>query len=132
MTQADLIERLEKGEGADRELDGNLYVEFFIPKERIGRLDQDGGVVGWWPKNAPYVSAIDVPRYTASLDAAISLVERMRPGAEYEITNLYAVACATLPLNSEDEWHTGRHKGGSLPRALLIALLKSLQAGDAE
>lgn len=68
---ADKVEKLTEG---DRTVDGLIYIATQIPADRAGRIDQDRGVVGWWPKDAPYVSAIDVPRYTASLDAAMTLV----------------------------------------------------------
>lgn len=74
---SDIVRRLEESGGPDRDIDADIYIEFNIPAERVGRLDRRGGCVGWWPKDAPYESAVDVPRYTASLDAAIALVERM-------------------------------------------------------
>jgi hypothetical protein len=56
-----------------------IYITSFIPSERVGRLDHDGGVVGWWPKDGPYVAAIEVPRYTASIDAALAWVGLVLP-----------------------------------------------------
>ena len=87
MTDTPLVERLrglsilrlEQLEGPSREADADIYIALFIPAERVGRIDRLGGCVGWWPKDAPYVSAIDVPAFTASLDAAVALVERVLP-----------------------------------------------------
>lgn len=69
-----LAERCETATGPDRELDGAIYIAVLIPAERAGRIDQNGGFVGWWPKDGPYVGAREVPAYTASLDAALTLV----------------------------------------------------------
>jgi hypothetical protein len=75
MTLIELRDALAKATGPDRGLDSDIYIAFNIPLERVGRLDKgEHGVVGWWPKDGPYVSAIDVPRYTASIDAAATLV----------------------------------------------------------
>jgi hypothetical protein len=69
-----LIERVSELKGPCRETDGLIYIATHIPVERTGRIDHEGGCVGWWPKDAPYQSAIEVPRYTESVDAALTLV----------------------------------------------------------
>ena len=101
-TYSDIIARLENATGPDRELDVLIYVMCGLGKiknrrERHFMLERadgqrtlhvsvnDGmgpyqpydqedvsGMVGW--------NAFTVPPYTASLDAAIALVERMLPG----------------------------------------------------
>jgi hypothetical protein len=76
-TLRDLKERVDKATGPNRDIDGAIYAALMIPKERAGRIDQAGGVVGWWPKDGPYVSAIDVPGYTTSIDASLALVGRV-------------------------------------------------------
>lgn len=75
-----LAERLGKATGADRELDGAIYIALFVPMERAGRIDHDRGVVGWWPKDGPYVSAVETPHYTASIDAAEAVLKLLLPG----------------------------------------------------
>jgi hypothetical protein len=74
--QAELIARLEKATGPSRELDAAIFIKVTPGVKEAGRIDvdKDRGVVGWWPKDAPYQSARDVPAYTASLDAAMTLV----------------------------------------------------------
>lgn len=69
-----LIERIEAATEGSRELDGCIYIAVNIPSEKVGRIDQIDGCVGWWPKGAPYVSAIEVPRYSTSIDAALMLL----------------------------------------------------------
>ena len=81
---ADIIERLEKAEGPDRLIDvlvgyaADYVVEDISLRERMDRhgveymLEKvDRGFNSIWPL---------LPRYTASIDAAIALVERMLPG----------------------------------------------------
>ena len=70
----DLIKRLEKAEFSSRELDAEIFILITPGVAEAGRIDRDGGVVGWWPKDRPYQSAREVPRYTNSVDAAIMLV----------------------------------------------------------
>lgn len=127
---SDLIAKLEALDGPDREVDADIYIAFNIPMERAGRIDRLGGCVGWWPKDAPYESAVDVPRYTASLDAAIALVERVLPGNHLRIDigddGLHAA-------NIFGDWGDSHANASSSPAiALLIALLRAKEARDAE
>ncbi len=71
-----LAERVEAATGPDRELDGAIYIAAFIPAERAGRIDQNGGIVGWWPRDGAYVGAREVPAYTASLAVRAELGRR--------------------------------------------------------
>jgi len=61
------------------------------------------------------------PRYTASIDAAVALVEKKLPGAEYSISTLYHLAQVELPLNA--------HEG---PQAAAIELEKALRTDGAD
>lgn len=61
---------------------------------------------------------------TASIDAALALVERALPGAEYRISTLYGVASAALPLN-DDNLSCGRRKDNNVALAILAALLRA-------
>lgn len=74
---ADLVLRLESAHGPDREIDAEIFVQTFVRHPRGGvieYIDRDGGVVGWKPAGKPYQFARDVPRYTSSMDAALSLL----------------------------------------------------------
>jgi hypothetical protein len=107
---ATLIARLEKLEGPDSDIDGDIWCEIFAPD--VVAID----------------FGIQFPAVTASLDAAIALAERVLPGAEFNLTNIYGVAVAEIPINDSDSpFETGRHAGGILPIALLIAILRALQ-----
>ena len=122
---SELLERVQKATGPDRNLDGLIYIETHIPKERAGRIDHEYGVVGWWPKNEPYQSAIDVPRYTDSVDAALALVERVLPGAYVDL-----VCVMDKPEDKAWSSFVGQNKADARTPALAIlaALLTALDA----
>lgn len=130
-----LITRLSKLDAPDREVDAEIYILFNIPAERAGRIDYSNGMVGWWPKDGPYVSAVTVPAYTASVDAVIALAERVLPGWYWGITQGDDGEDATefqgnvwpsiQPYPAELEQY-GYHKFPAI--ALLIALLRAKEA----
>lgn len=82
----DIISRLEKADGPSRELDADIAHIDGVPcqsrRDRNGKskgrqwmVDSFGGVQTW---------AGNPPAYTASLDAAISLTEKMLPEAGWQ------------------------------------------------
>lgn len=119
-----LIERLDRAEGPSRELDADIYIALNIPKERAGRIDRLDGCVGWHPVDAPYVSAIEVPPYTSSIDAAVALAERVLPGCQINVTKFTAnISRASLG----NQWLAAEnHK--TPPLALCLAILRALQS----
>lgn len=119
----DLIERLEKVTGPDRGIDRDIAEHIVGTKYRStqrGREwleDSHGGVETWTRYPVPY---------TASIDAAIALIEKILPGSELEITNLYGVARVTLH-DVENSFH-GSDPCNRINTALLIALFRALEA----
>jgi len=139
---ADIISRLERATGADRELDGAIYnlmprdagwIAFKVrdwSKPPGARLDRchDGWLVG---RHEFDEYAEKLPRYTASLDAAIGLVERLAP--EF---------CRSTGTRGNGAWQPGYWAEcgpyrkpvdtthASEPIALLLALFKALQAQE--
>lgn len=67
MTIPELIEKLEKATAPDRELDADIAITLKMIAERE-----------WWSVN--YLSGDMIPAYTASIDAAVHLCERVLPG----------------------------------------------------
>ena len=64
-----------------------------------------------------------IPPYTTSLDAAVTLLAE---GCEWELTNLYGIAVASVGLNrANGNWQSGAHKGGHLALALCAASLRA-------
>src|SRR5690606_38254849 len=115
-TMTDLITRLSKLGAPDREVDAEIYIRFNIPADRAGRIDYSNGMVGWWPKDGPSVSAVTVPAYTASVDETIRLAEKVLPGWEYILRRRFA----ELRHPSKFE-HDARGYAFNTATALLIA-----------
>lgn len=112
MEASELIERLEKATGPDREIDLDLMVlGFGGPREtylsdELGRLEFGHH----W-------------KFTASLDAALALVERVLPGTEWAVSTLYGRNHAEVNMNAEEPVTA---IGATLPIALCLALLKAV------
>jgi hypothetical protein len=151
VTLADILKRLREATGADREIDAALYNALHKDDFRpvaFNALAQDdpeyfdlsryhdGWLVG---KTKRDIYAEDLEHYTASLDAAIALVERTLPGAEWYVwnnahdqNNVKRGPGATLWHDSLAELHDGTWSGGDAhlaatpALALLIALLEAL------
>lgn len=100
MTLIELRDALAKAAGPSRELDGRLFAHLG------GEKFQNA----WWdakatsPRGSSDKSVSDktrgyAPRYTASIDAAVTLLE---PWMEYTLSTLYGVADFECPLNAGD------------------------------
>lgn len=133
MTHTDLIRRLESGSGADRELDCLLA-------EKLLGFTHDGQPEPFrkWSERrcgSEYSgsASVMISAYTSSLDAALSLVERMLPGSFYFLAKgkvapeepLFAARIYKRD-SVEDEDVIGEAEHDDLPRATLIALLRAL------
>lgn len=139
----DLITRLSKLDAPDREVDAQIYILFNIPAERAGRIDYSNGMVGWWPKDGPYVSAVTVPAYTASVDEAIALAERVLPFTHLVSTYHDDMACSVkihcCPEGLSGEWKfdvKGDHEHLAVAYCIAIlraiALLRAKEASNAQ
>lgn len=132
---ADIIERLEKADGPSRKLDRDIAkAEKWYPDDI-----QDVGFYIDPAKGCRGGEIYTPPAYTASLDAAIALVERMLPGW----TTKHHTADSTP---GQQRWHfyVARHPAdrdgarsphefcgiGSPVIALLIALFRALEAKE--
>ena len=104
-----LIQRLQDGDGPDRELDAELR-RAFLPLEYPG------------PKTA----------YTSSLDAAVALIERELPRHSWTIRRDRERMTAAFLWRQNYIRNVITVEGTSPPRALLIALLKARQADTQE
>jgi len=127
---ADIIARLEKAEGPDRLIDvlvgyaADYVVEDISLRERMDRhsveymLEKvDRGFNSIWPL---------LPRYTASIDAAIALVERMLPGRAWTINQSGVAEIRHPTLRERDVTGFGR----SPQLGALIALFRALDAQE--
>lgn len=92
-----LIARVERAEGPDRELDAALYVALIKPDQRpddlryfrLPHISMDHMEMcapgTYWLKQRSGASLLTAPTYTASLDAALALVERVLPGCVWVV-----------------------------------------------
>jgi hypothetical protein len=156
-THADIIKRLEAATGPDRGLDGIIArdVEHWIP-----HFDLDGDDLLDWPdmgghwhspgdpsafRCAIVDGALEPPHYTASIDAALALVERMLPGWGWNIscpdkyyneTNFYALVVSDEDNGAEEPWDIERDvfeaSGKTAPLAILLALFRALERQDSD
>lgn len=118
MTIAELLERVEGATGPDRELDAALCATLrFGGDERCVR----------YPKTWTRVGQIRdwVPVYSASLDAALALVERVLPGWTWEGGRDPAKASWAY-LYAKIDGPTFSASAPTAALALLAALLRSL------
>ncbi|WP_273771739.1 hypothetical protein [Brucella intermedia] len=145
MTQT-LITRLSKLDAPDREVDWLIADHFDeIPKHTIREIGWD---YDWWrgPNEYSLKKAIDSEgrridtwypnTYTASIDAAIALAERVLPGWKWRVgrtevfPNGWAYVHKYDPSNCDriDEAACADGKAANPAIALLIALLRAKEA----
>lgn len=119
---ADLIERVGKAEGADRNLDGAIYWHLLEENRAEREL--------WWvelqfaatPENGDWRKP-----YTSSLDAALSLVERKLPGVHWSVSNAAVKPRANVWMPQPTRPIMGPYSSGATPAlAVCLALLRAL------
>jgi hypothetical protein len=116
---ASLLERVSAATGPDRDLDGKLWClgEDFIYSHRSS---MDEAIIYMRPGDKGVRRESDCPRYTASLDATLALVERVRPGFWLAING-------NFHMNQWDaEVGQWKARAPTPALALLAALLRSL------
>jgi len=161
----DIIERLERAEGPDREMDAEIMFDLFA--KPVGKKD-DGGPSGYlWPEDNPswsfgirfpgkgrewftrarakvdgetllierdgalvLMNALRAPKLTASLDAAVALVERMLPDHDWSLFADNGEAIAGVMPASEDGCDEAISHGATPAIALLIALFRAMEAQE--
>lgn len=116
----ELIEMLEKATGEDRDVDYRI-------ERLLVRPEEFPDIAMWPPFSIGSTFEKSIPRYTASLDAAIALVER--EGFEWLRKSPHSMT-VYQPLTEEQdarkEWAVHHSAAGPTPAiALLLALLKA-------
>ena len=125
-----LIDRLKAATGPDRELDAaiELAYGYSIPSDAIFRPETDYVQCQW-----NWVHPLDgkifhiCPLYTASIDAALALVERMLPESMYDLHKCETGYSFSILRNNLDRPYFG---GATPALAILIALFTALQGKD--
>lgn len=129
---SDLITRISKLEGPNRRLDHEMHILFFVPDNKKDTVEWNHfGSYSWWPSH-DHVKIDKVPAYTASVDAAISLAERVLPGwnGDLDIGKPLAdsgkMGCRIW--THESKYHNYVGEGFNPATALLIAILRAKEA----
>lgn len=135
----DLLERLRGATGPDRELDGAIVLALGGPPETALPFQADvawtyrGG--GEWFTPSPRSIGLDIvwkcPPYTASLDAALALVEAKLPGVSpavgQNVHHGYWHARLSKVGDEDGPFTVGEADAPTPALALLIALLEALK-----
>lgn len=131
---ANLLERVEKAEGADRELDARLFAALAArDPDRLAALIAERA--DQFPdRNVWLEGARDwqVKPYTASLDAALALVERKLPGWTWRLDSPDTPSEPAFARLSGPERRSGVGWAKTPALALLAALLRALIAQETE
>ncbi|MFZ5674261.1 MAG: hypothetical protein ACOZAM_14970 [Pseudomonadota bacterium] len=130
MTREELLSRLESGSGADKELDLAIATMAFPEAGPCTPLCEGNEPIFW---HSPLYKQ-PCPTYTSSLDAALSLVERMLPGSFYFLGKgklkpdepLFAAQIYKAGSIGDEALLGEAEHVSSQARALLIALLRAL------
>lgn len=134
---ADIIERLTEATGPDRELDAAIIVaatpaegqgDDLITLRRTSESDECAPGTYWRVSFSGKSLRTSYP-YTASIDAAVALVERLLPGCHRRSQNWnyppsYAVSIGPSYVDSSYARHACE------PIAILLALFRALQAQE--
>ena len=128
VTMEELLERVRKAEGGNRELDAALFV-VLVPNPRdpwrYWHADMERpGIVLDGPHDA---QAENAPAYTTSLDAALALMEAKLPGCRWNVwKNRQGIHGAEVCMDLAG----GVSKGSTPALALVAILLKTLMAQE--
>lgn len=124
-TTTDLVKRLEAGE-TGREIDAEVFRHFGYTIKMIEGFG--GGKFLAYPPDGPERCEPARLAVSTSLDAAVALVERILPEAEWNIWPVRekGICHATIPSKGELYSVTAPTPAA----ALIAALLKAKEAGD--
>jgi len=129
----ELLARVEKAEGVDRELDGHIEVAVrWIEAARVGLKPEHRAK--WRSNRAGHVSDgfthYDAGAVTASLDATLALVERVLPGWGFYLRQDKDGCGAALVYPDASRVTPGHETAATPALALLASLLKALIAKE--
>ena len=132
-----LIDRLSKLDGPDREVDAEIMALFYVRgKRHIGAyMENDRGIDEpvesdvWIDPNTERWVSTSAHYFTASVDVAIAMAERVLPGKSIDLLRE-----AISELGKKYHWHICRTKPEQvreLPIQVCIAILREKEASDA-
>ncbi len=123
---SELIAKLEGLSGPDREVDAAICVTLQYGgknSEHAANVRTDHDLEGDLLFEVGNMDCCNpIPELTASLDAAVALVERKLPGTDWQVSNGNEDGCAAH-IEGDDKFYAGPTPA----IALCLALLKSLE-----
>lgn len=130
---AGLLARVRAARGPDRELDGDIANALSQAPEGFRRSKIRSNSMMWAEKTKSdwdHAERWDAPRYSASIDAALALVERGVPGAiwEREVSGDIGIWWRESPTN---DWIIGQsNELASVPLTILAAAFETIIAKE--
>jgi hypothetical protein len=149
---SELLERVRNAKGPDREIDGDIAQAFEVAPSYLPRITDAGRSWLWAEFVEPDTwDTWEAPEYTASIDAALALVERVLPSWTTDVHSGDATAevCpigfrlvywpadnkSGVELFYQPQWNIeppviGEGCGATTPLAIVEALLSALIAKE--
>lgn len=124
----ELLERVEKCEGADREIDARVYLHFVDERNVFDRDDGAGVCYRDFERQRRHMSWDRVPNYTASLDATYRLMCAALPGYGFILREDEDGCYGSLLYPVHNRVTPGCKKAATPTLALLAAMLQALTA----
>ena len=137
MSLSALLERVEGATGPDRELDADLW---WVLQHRDAERVFNTGALGL-PKVRPATLPIPAglgrsgvqsyaPTYTASIDAALALIGRVKPGMEFHLSTARHRKGWSVKTWVSDDKYSGRLLDAPTPALALCAALLAAMIGE--
>ena len=130
-----LASEVEAGTGPDRELDARVWAAIHGGRVVDRASPHWMGFVWLNPRAELLGDAEASPPLTASVDASLGLLREVLPGWQYELHSNGAVPMAFLGeinvgYGDDDGTIIGSSAAGSLPRAIVAAVLRAAARGE--
>ena len=127
-----ILDRLRSAETGSRELDFHVYAES-NNSELIGhwRMTRRENPSDWLDLDEPSWPNSGVPPYTASIDAALALVDKMLPGWDWEVGRYHRLTFQAVlwERGYRDKTQILGH-GASPALAIVTALFTAIEAKE--
>jgi hypothetical protein len=127
MELRELRERLEAAEGPDRELDLDLAITMGTMPPEWNPEDDDRGCYVDPGSVCLSPGVFEAPAYTASLDSAVALVEKVLPGRDWSCVSVDSTYSAWLGPEEEEGIIWPQDNSPTPALALCTALVKALE-----
>jgi hypothetical protein len=141
MSLHELLERVKAASGPDRELDAAIHMAV-LPDDFASKIMRGDYATHSWRLGSGGVSYVSpnsggtsggshpVAAYTASIDAAVALIERVLPGCEWDVSTASGGRAGYEVEIVRPHGGAWTRPGPTPPLALIAALLEAKIAED--